>query len=116
MALHQNEAKATKAIREAKAHCGATTREVEAHCTTHIREAEANFASFIMEAEAHCTADIKRAESHCVEPAHSIQQSHAEGMQWLETETMEEEGRDHLSFLTTCGTALQPCLQKPMWY
>ena len=84
MALHQNKAKATEAIKEAKAHCGATIRE----------------------AETHCTADIRKAESDCVEHAHSIQQSHAEDMQHLEMEAMEEEGRDHLSFLTACGAGL----------
>ena len=97
MALHQNNAEATEAIRKAKAHCRATIREVEAHHTTHIREAEANCASVIMEAEACCTADIRRAKSCCAEHAHSTQQLHAEGMQHLETEAMEEEGRDHLS-------------------
>ena len=69
-----------------------------------------------MEAEVHCTADIRKVESHCAEHACVIQQSHAEGMQHLETETMEEEGRDHLSFITACGTALQACPQKPMRY
>ena len=116
MALHQNEAEATETIREAKAHCGATIRELESHCTTCIREAEANCASTIMEAEAHCTAEIRKAESGCVECACSIQQSYAEAMQHLETEAMEEEGRDHLSFLTACGMALQACPQKPVGY
>ena len=27
----------------------------------------------------------------------------------LEMEAIEEEGRDHLSFLAACGTALQAC-------
>ena len=35
MALHQNKAEATEAIREAKAHCGAAIREVESHCVDH---------------------------------------------------------------------------------
>ena len=108
MALHWNEAKATEAIREANAHCGATIREAESHHTTHIREAEANYTSIIMEAEAHYTADIRKVESHCVEHTCSIQQLHAQGMQCLETEAMEE-GRDCLCFLTTCGMALQAC-------
>ena len=98
MALCQNEAEATKAIKEAKAHCEATIREAESCCTIHIREPEAKCASIITEAETHCTTDIRKAESHCVEHACSIQQSHAEGMQHLETEAIEEEGRDHLSF------------------
>ena len=64
MALHQNEAEVIKAIKEAKAHCGATIRE----------------------AETCCTADIRKAESHCAVHAHSIQQSHAKDMQCLEME------------------------------
>ena len=94
MALHQNEAKAMEAIREAKAHCGA----------------------IISKAEAHCSADIREAESQCAEHACSIQQLHAEDMQHLEMEAMEEEGRDHLSLFTACRMALQGCLQKPMGY
>ena len=124
MALHQNEAQATEAIREAKAHYGATIREVEACHTTHvseaeancaliIREAEANCASIIIEVEAQCTADIRKAESHCAEHAHPIQQLHAEHMQHLEMEAMKEEERDHLSFLATCGMALQTCPRSP---
>ena len=93
-----------------------TIRETEAHHATHIREAEANCTSIITQAETHCTADIRKAESHCVEHACSIQQSHAEGMQHLETEAMEKEGRDHLFFLATWGMALQACHQKPMEY
>ena len=62
MALCQIEAKTTKAIKEAKAHCGVTIQEVEA-C---------------------CTAEIRKLESHCVEHACSIQQLHAEDMQHLE--------------------------------
>ena len=84
MAHCQNEVKATEAIREAKVHCGAIVREVEACCSAGDREAE----------------------SHCAEHAHSIQQLYAEGLQCLEMEAMEEDGRDCLS-LTACGMALQ---------
>ena len=83
-----------EAVREAKAHCGAIVRE----------------------AEAHCSADIREMESHCAEHARSTQQLHAEGMQCLETEAMEKEGRDCLAFLTTCGVALQAFPWKPMGY
>ena len=120
MALCWNKAEATKTNKEAKAHCGVAIREVEAHCTTLIREAEACCTTLIRQAEADCvtivaeveaccTTDIRKVESHCVENAHSIQQLHAEGMQCLEIGAMEEEGRDHLSFLAACGTALQAC-------
>ena len=108
MALHQNEAKATKAIKEAKAHCGAAIREAEAHHTTVIREVEDNCTTIAAEAEAHCTTNIRKA-SHCMEKICSIQQLHAEDMQHLETDTIEEEERDLLSFLATCGVALQAC-------
>ena len=109
VALHQNEAEATKAIREAKAHCGATISEADACFTTHVREAEANCTSIIMGVEAPCTAGIRKVESHCAEHAHFIQQLHGDGMQHLEVEAMEEEERDHLSFLAACGMALQVC-------
>ena len=36
MAIHQNEAKATQAFREAKTHCGAAIREVEVHCAADL--------------------------------------------------------------------------------
>ena len=72
MALLWNEA---KAIKEAKTHCGAT----------------------IQEAEACCTSDIRKVESHCVEHVHSIQQLHAEDMQHLETDAMEEGGEETAS-------------------
>ena len=120
MALHQNESKATEAITEAKKLCGSTIREAKACHTTLIREAEAqhatlireakaNCASIITEAEACCTTAIRKVESCCAEHACSIQQLHAEGMQHLEMEAIKEEGRDHLSFLATCGTALHAC-------
>ena len=47
-----------------------------------------------------------------MENVQSIQQSHTEDMQHLEMDAMEEEGRDHLSFLATCGKALQACPQE----
>ena len=59
MALCHNEAEATKAIKEAKAHCGAVIREVEACHTTDIREVEVQCSTTIMEVEA-CCATNKR--------------------------------------------------------
>ena len=87
MAICQNEAEITKAIWEAKAHCGAAIRE----------------------AEACCAADIREAESHCVDHAHTIQQSHSNNMQCLKREAIEEEGKNCQSFLAACGIALQIC-------
>ena len=118
MALHQNELETTKAIMEAKALCASTIRgtkahwatlisEAEAQHATCIRQAEANCASTIVEAEGCCSMAIRKAESHGAKQAHLIQLSHVEGMQCLEMEAIEEEGKDHLSFLAACGTALQ---------
>ena len=78
MAICQNEAEVTEAIREAKAHCGAAIRE----------------------AEACCAADIREAESHCVDHAPTIQQSHSNNMQCLEREAIEEGGK--LPILPSC--------------
>ena len=86
-AIYQNKAKATEAIREAKAHCGAAIREVEGYHA----------------------ADIREAESPCVDHAHGFQQSHTNNKQHLEREAIEEEEKNHQSFLATCGTALQVC-------
>ena len=121
MAICQNEAKATEAIREAKAHCGAvireaetccalTIREAEAQCTTTIREAEAHSSTTITEVKAHCAADIREEESHTVDYACFIQQSHGDDMQCLEMEAIEEEGKHCQSFLAACGMVLQVCL------
>ena len=90
MAIYQNEAEATEAIREAKTHCGAAIREAETHHATNIREAEAHCATTIMEAEGHCTTDIREAESCCADHACIIQQSHSDNMQCLQRKTMEE--------------------------
>ena len=73
----------------------------------YIREAEANCASTIAEAEGWCSMAIMKAESRSAKQAPSIQLLHAQGMQYLEMEAIEEEGKNCLSFLTACGTALQ---------
>ena len=118
MAFCQNESETTKAIKEAKTLCTCTTRIPEAHRVMLISKAEAQHATCIMEAKANCASIIaevenccsmmiRKAESCSVKQAHSIQQSHAKGMQHLETEAIGEEGKDCLSFLTTCGAILQ---------
>ena len=94
MVLHQNEAKATKAIRQAKVHCGSEIREPEA-C---------------------CAADIREAESHCVCHAHTMQQSYSDNMQCLEREAIEKEGKDCQSFLAAGGMALWAWPQKTKRY
>ena len=109
MAIHQNEAEATEAIRKAKVHCGAAIKEVETHHATTIREADAHCTTTIMEAESCCATDNREAESNCVDYACIIQQSHSDNIQCLEKEAIEEEEKDHQSFLATCGTAMQVC-------
>ena len=109
MAINQNEAKATKAIREAKAYCGAAIREAETCYGTTVRESEGHCPTTITEAEAYCAADIRKVESHCVDHAHAIQQSHINNMQHLEREAIEEEGENCQSFLATCRRALKVC-------
>ena len=97
--------------------CTCTTREAEACQVMFINEAKAGYATCIKEAKANCvfiiaeaenccSMVIRKAESHSTRQAHSIQQSHAKGMQCLETEAIGEEGKYHLSFLATCGAAL----------
>ena len=118
MAICQNKAKATEAIRDAKVHCESVIREVEAchattireagtHCITTIREAEAHSSTIITEVEAHCAADIREAEFHCAGHACPIQQSHSDNMQHLEREAIEKEGKDCQFFLAAYGMALQ---------
>ena len=80
MALCQNEAKVTKAIKEAKAHCGAAIREAEACHSTLIREEEDDCTTIAVEVETCCTTSIRKAEPHCMERSCSIQQLHAEDM------------------------------------
>ena len=118
MALHQNESVITEAIKEAKALCACTIREVEAHQmvlireakiwhTTCIKEAEANCDHALAEAENYCSTAIREAECQGASQAHSIQQSHTKDIQHLETEAIEEEKREHLTFLTACSTTLR---------
>ena len=116
--LCQNESEIMEAIKEAKALCAHTIRDAEAcwagliskakvqHAAC-IKEAEANWAHTLAEAENHCPTAIMEAESQGTSQACSIQQSHAKDIQHLETEAIEEEKRDHLTFLSTCGTALR---------
>ena len=117
ISLCQNESETTEAIKQAKTLCTCTTREAEASLVMLINEAEAQYAtcikedkancvSIIAEVENPCSTAIRKAESHGAKQAWSIKQSHAKGMQCLEMESIGEEGKDHLSFLTACGAAL----------
>ena len=125
MALCQNESETTKSMKEAKALYTCTIRDVETHQAaliskakawhaTCIKEIEDNCGHALAEAENHCSTAIREAESHGASQACSIQQSHAKDIQCLEAEAIEEEGRDHLTSLTACGTALRPSLLSSM--
>ena len=80
--------------------------EAEAQYATCIKEAKANCVSITAEVKNHSSMVIRKVESLGTKQAHSFQQSHAEGMQCLETEAIREDGKDHLSFLAACGVAL----------
>ena len=69
-ALHQNEAKAAKAI-----------KEVKVHCTTAIQDAEAM-----------CRVTIREVETTCVGHTCTLQQSLGESMQDLECKALEKKG------------------------
>ena len=75
--------------------------------TACIKEIEDDCAHTSAEAENCCSPAIQDAESQGTSNAHSIQQSHAKDIQCLEAETIEEEGRDCLTFLTACSAALR---------
>ena len=72
-----------------------------------IKEIEDNCACTLAKAENYCSTAIREAESGCTSKAHLIQQSHTKDIQHLEAEAIEEEGRNHLTFLASCGTALR---------
>ena len=116
-AICQNESETTEAIEEARTLCTCTIREAKVHQAKFISEteawhatcikgAEANYTSTIAEVENCSSVAIRKAESHSPKQAHSIQQSHAEGMQHLEMEVIEQEGIDCFSSLAACGAAL----------
>ena len=129
MTLCLNESKVTEGIKTVKAPCTCTVREVEALCACTIREAmahctalvceakichiacikevEANHASTLAEAEDCCSTAIREAETQGASQSNLIQQSHAKDMQHLGTEAIDEERTDHLTFLATCGSALE---------
>ena len=77
-ALHQKEAKASKAVKEVKAHCEASICEAEALYVAAIREVETTHSTSIMDAEdAHMTA-VREAEAAGVACTFDLQQAHRE--------------------------------------
>ena len=88
--LHQNEAKANEAIKEAKAHCTAMISDTEATCVVTIREESTAY----------------------VGQACTLQQSLGESMKDLEHKAIEKEGQVCQSFLKACRSAIQACHPK----
>ena len=96
MSLCQNKSKNKESIKEAKA-----------FCTLSIREAEANCGHSIKEAEAPCSTAIREVETWGASQASSIQLLHTKGIQHLEEETIEEESKGQLNFLSACQATLE---------
>ena len=71
-----------------------------------IKEAKATCTHSIQEAEDCCSVAIREAEAQRVSQAVSLQQSHHKTVQHLEEESIEEERKGQLNFLSTCQTAL----------
>ena len=88
MTLWQNKSKTLESIKEAKAQCNCCIKEAEAHCSLVIQEVESFGAT----------------------QACSIQQSHAKDIQHLEEESLEEERRGQLNFLSACQATLDASL------
>ena len=118
MALLQIESETTEAIKEAKAHCACTIQDVETcqmaliskakvqHATC-LKEIEDNCSLALAEVENHCSTTISEAESNSTSKACSTQHAHAKDIQHLKAEDIEEEGKDCLTFLTTCSATLR---------
>ena len=87
MTLWQNESKTLESIKEAKAHC----------------------VQSIKEAEAHCSLTIWEVGSRGVTQACSIQQSHTEDIQHLKEESLKEERKDQLNFVSAFQATLKAC-------
>ena len=83
IAMCQNEAQATEAIKEAEMHW--------------------------KEAEVHCAAMIKEGEPHSAIHACTLEKSHKENMLELEHEVIAEEGQDCWAFEEACGAVLWAC-------
>ena len=90
--------------------------KAEAQHATCIKEAKANCVSIIAEMENCSSMVIRKAESCSAKEAYSIQQSHAEGMQHLETEAIGEEGKTTSPSLLPVGQPFGPATLKTMGF
>ena len=93
--LHQNEAKASKAVKGVKACCTASIHEAEALYVAAMWESETAHSISIMKVEGACTTAAREAEAACMAHAFNLQQAHRETMQALEREVIKEEGGAH---------------------
>ena len=84
----------------------------EAKATKAIKEAEVSHAAEIKEAELHCIIRIKEAEVHCTTNSCVLQQTQRESMLALEHEVIAEEGWDCHTFVEASIAALWACLPK----
>ena len=72
-----------------------------------LKDIEDNCSLALAEVEKHCSTTIWEVESSSTSKSFSTQQAHVKDIQHLEVEAVEEEGKDCLTFLITCGAALR---------
>ena len=108
--LHQNEAKATEAIKIAKACYAGTICKAKAMYAIVIREADTNHSTSIMEVEGGHSTTVKRYRSYlCGTCTLDLQQAYGEAIRTLINEAIKEDGWACQSFLWACRVALQVC-------
>ena len=105
-ALHQNKAKATKAIKIVKSHYVGTICEDEAVYAMAIREAETSCSTSIMEAEGGHSTAVREVKATCVAYTFDLQQAHREAIMALKSKAIEEDGQACQFFLQACRAAL----------
>ena len=102
MGLGQNDSKTTESIKEAKVICTCSTQEAKTLCSTTIKEAKATWTYSIQEAKTLCSMAIRDAETLGASQTDSLHQSHTKSIQHLEEQTIVEESKSQLDFLSTC--------------
>ena len=129
--LHQNEFKATKSIKEAKATCSQANLDAQGLCFTTVKEAKAICSCATLEAkaiclemvkeakmtcthsiwknEAVCSMAIRDAEAHKATQAKLLQNEHGNIMWDLERQVIQEEVRSQADFLSTCQAIMCTC-------
>ena len=95
MELSWNDSETAESIKEAKAVCACAIWEAKAICSVAIKEAETI-----------CCAAIREAETCRVSQAESLHREHAEVIQHLEEQVIQDEGKRQIDFLSACQVAL----------